>query len=68
MNKTLARHVKKAKEEGRVCKNCGWMITKVNWKKGRRLCPNCYDAMRGVNVKTGHPPYRDEPEEKTGNM
>lgn len=58
----------KAKIEGRVCKRCGWMITKKNWKKGYRLCAGCFSAIKGVNTKRGANPAADEPREKTGEM
>ena len=64
----LARQFTRAKGEGRTCSRCGWIITVKNWKKGYRLCPGCFDALKGVNVSTGHWPKRDEPGEKTGEM
>lgn len=57
-----------AKKEGRICKSCGWMISKKNWKKGYRLCAGCYSAHQGVNPKGGAYPTRDEPRDKTGEM
>jgi hypothetical protein len=68
MNKLLTRLYQKAKSEGRLCSRCGWIITVKNWKKGYTLCAGCFDALQGVNVKTGHWAARDEPGEKTGEM
>lgn len=68
MNKILSRQFARAKAEGRVCSQCGWIITVKNWKAGYRLCAGCYDASKGVNVARGHGRYRDEPADKTGNM
>lgn len=68
MNKILSRQYHRAKEEGRLCGRCGWMITVKNWKKGFRLCPGCYDGLKGVNVSTGHRMAADEAREKTGEM
>ncbi len=68
MNKILTRQFHRAKAEGRVCERCGWMITVLAWAKGFRMCPGCYDALKGVNVDTGQLKYRDEPIDRTGNM
>jgi len=38
------------------------MISIKNWKKGYRLCPNCYSAMKGVNVSTAYLPPADDSE------
>jgi hypothetical protein len=56
----VARVINQAKKEGRVCKNCGWIITKVDWKKGERYCRSCRDALKGVNVKGGTWPESDD--------
>lgn len=66
MDMIKARQVIRAKAEGRICSQCGWMITVKNWKKGYRLYAGCYSALKGVNVRGGYLPYRDEPTEKTG--
>jgi hypothetical protein len=58
----------KARDEGRLCSSCGWIISTKNWKKGYRLCGSCWDANKGVNPKTGHGRYRDEPKDMTGEM
>ena len=57
---------KKAKEEGRLCSNCGWIVSKERAKKGLKTCGNCGDALRGVKVKQGALPYKDEGRELTG--
>lgn len=62
------RNYQRAKAEGRLCTRCHYMITVVRWKKGYRLCPDCEDALRGVDVNRGCWPGRDEPAEKTGEM
>jgi predicted RNA-binding Zn-ribbon protein involved in translation (DUF1610 family) len=62
----LARQLHRALAEGRVCSNCGWMISIKNWAKGFRLCPGCADALKGVNVDRGSGRYRDEPVDMTG--
>lgn len=64
----LARQYRRAKAEGRICERCGWLVPVKNWKKGHRLCPGCFDALKGINVKTGSQPYKDDPEELTGEM
>jgi len=68
MNKLLQKQYHRAKEEGRLCSRCGWMISIVNWKKGYRLCPSCYDALKGVNVSCRWGKYFDEPPDLTGEM
>lgn len=69
MSSTIAsRQLRVAKQEGRVCSRCGWMVSKKNWSKGYRLCPGCYDALKGCNVTGKHGPYRDEPIDRTGDM
>ena len=42
--------------------------TQKNWKKGYRLCGNCWDANRGVNVRGGYRQPRQEPREITGEL
>ena len=68
MSIDLRRTFHRAKEDGRLCTQCGWMISKKNWKKGYRLCPGCWDAGKGVNVPARWGKWRDEPTEKTGEM
>jgi len=68
MNKMLSRQFARAKDEGRICSRCGYMITVKAWDKGYRQCPSCFDALKGVNVNIGHWPKRDEPSDKTGEM
>jgi hypothetical protein len=59
----------KAKKEGRICKNCGWIIPVKSWKAGERdYCPSCKDALRGVSLinypggrYAGHWQPRNEP-------
>ncbi len=63
----ISKQFKKAMEEGRKCENCGYMISKPNWKKGHRLCAGCFSAFQGVNVPHGHKAYQDEPIDQTGN-
>lgn len=63
-----SRQLRTAKQEGRVCQRCGWMISKANWNKGYRLCAGCWDALKGVNVNGRCGPYRDEAVDKTGDM
>ena len=67
-NKLLARVYEKAKEEGRICSRCGWIITKKNWKKGHKLCAGCLDANKGVNVNCGHYKPVEENIDMTGEM
>jgi hypothetical protein len=57
-----------AREEGRVCSRCGWIITKKNWAKGYRLCAGCHDALKGVNVNGRYGKWFDEPQDRTGEM
>jgi len=66
MNKIMARQYHRAKEEGRLCSNCQWMISIENWNKGYRLCPGCYDAMKGVKTMPRWGTYLDELPELTG--
>ena len=69
MNKTfMSRVYARAKEQGRLCSRCGWIINTKNWKKGYRLCGACWDALKGVNVDTGSYRLSDEPHDKTGEM
>ena len=68
MNKTLSNVYTKAKAEGRLCRRCGWVITKKNWQKGFLLCAGCWDAEKGVNVVRGCSKWLDEPIDKTGEM
>jgi len=58
----------KAIREGRICKQCGWMIIKKNWEKGYRLCGNCWFVNRGVSVSSGWKQPRQELREMTGEM
>jgi len=62
----IGKTLRIAKQEGRVCEKCGWIITKKNWKKRYRMCPGCYYASKGVSTKKGHYPYADEPKNLTG--
>lgn len=62
----LQKHYNQAKEDGRLCPQCGGIITKPHWKKGFRICWFCYDANKGVNVTEGHWPLRDEIVDMTG--
>ena len=66
--KPEARALRTAREEGRVCSNCGWMISRKNWKKGYRLCPSCNFALQGVRTDKGHYAPADEAADRTGNM
>jgi len=68
MNKLLYRVYLKATQEGRICSHCGWMITKKNWVKGRRLCSGCWDALQGVNIKYGYSQDQQESVDMTGEM
>jgi hypothetical protein len=71
---SLGQLYSKAKSEGRICVQCGYIITTEIWNKVKKLprekqfCGNCYDALKGVNVKTGYNPPRDEPIDMTGEM
>ena len=64
----LSRIYAKARDEGRLCSKCGWIISTKNWKKGYRVCGSCWDANKGVNVSGRYGKYRDEPVDKTGEM
>lgn len=64
----LSKNFKKAQQEGRVCRRCGWMITKVNWRKGFLLCAGCWSALQGVKTPPRYGAMKDEPEDKTGEM
>ena len=55
-----------AKKEGRICKQCGWIITKKFYADGNKICANCYVANKGVDINSGAYPYADEPTETTG--
>lgn len=66
MNELLYKNFEKAKQEGRLCRRCGWMITKINWKKGFLLCGGCWDALKGVDVKGGWKKPLEEFEDITG--
>ncbi len=68
MNKTLSNVYAKAKAEGRLCRRCGWVITKKNFLKGYHLCAGCYDALKGVRVPMNWGKWLDEPIDKTGEM
>jgi hypothetical protein len=63
-----AKTIKKAREEGRTCPQCQWIITKKDWKKGYRICRNCTDINKGVNVSSGHYPDQNESPDRTGEM
>lgn len=67
-NPLLSKVYTKAKAEGRVCRRCGWIITKKNWAKGFLLCAGCWDAEMGVNVRGGHYQPQQEVTDKTGEM
>ena len=56
----------RAKKEGRLCKQCGWIINTQNWKKGYRLCGSCWDANKGVRTRPVFGKWRDEPVDTTG--
>jgi len=62
----MSEVLKRAKAEGRICTHCGWIVSKRRWKKGERLCTECKDGLKGVNVKYGHWPYEDDYPDKTG--
>ncbi len=68
MRQSTVNNFIRAKMEGRICSHCGWMVTIKEWKAGYKMCGNCRDALKGVNVKTGSNPYSDEPTEKTGEL
>jgi hypothetical protein len=58
----------KARDEGRLCSSCGWIISTKNWKKGYRLCGSCWDANKGVRTPARWGKFRDEPLDMTGEM
>lgn len=69
MAPSLSMAYKAAKDAGRLCKQCGWIITLKWWNAGHKeLCESCEDADRGVIVrnKYGYGPYKDEESDKTG--
>jgi len=66
MGNFMRGHFIRARQEGRLCERCGWMISKKRWEKGERMCGECQDALRGVNVNRGNSPYQDEPPDLTG--
>lgn len=68
LNKELSKYYAQAKKEGRVCRRCGWIITKKNWAKGDLLCSGCLDAIKGVNTPPRWGKWLDEPIDKTGEM
>lgn len=68
MNKLLAEVYHKAKETGRLCTRCGWVVTVLAAEKGHKLCASCRDALRGVDCRGGHLPYADERVDRTGEM
>jgi predicted amidophosphoribosyltransferase len=68
MNKITIKQFQRAKAEGRICSCCGWMIPIKEWKKGRRVCWNCEDALKGVNISYGHAQPQQEPVDMTGEM
>jgi hypothetical protein len=57
--------LKLARLEGRICPQCQWIIKKRDWKNGFRICRNCIDVNKGVNVKHGHYIDSDEFSERT---
>jgi hypothetical protein len=68
MDRLLTKLYHKAKQEGRLCTHCGWVVTVVDYDQGHRLCGNCRDALQGVRCKGGHLPYADERVDMTGEM
>lgn len=68
MNKLLAEVYHKAKETGRLCTRCGWIVTVSDYAKGYRVCVGCRDALLGVDCRGGHLPYADERVDRTGEM
>jgi hypothetical protein len=64
----LSKQFVQAKKEGRICRRCGWMITKINWKKGYLLCAGCWDALKGVSIDYGHWQPQQEVIDQTGEM
>lgn len=65
-NKLLSKVYIQAKKDGRVCRRCGWIITKKNWAKGFLLCSGCWDAVKGVNVSSGWNKPQEEMVDMTG--
>ena len=61
-------HYQRARKEGRLCSRCGWFISKKEWGKGRRICADCEDALKGVNVPAKWGKYLDEPRDPTGEI
>lgn len=68
MNKLLTRIFAKAKDEGRLCLRCQWIVTKKDFQQGYRLCAGCRDALQGVNTPPRWGKWLDEPIDKTGEM
>ena len=64
----LKNAYEKARSEGRLCINCGWIVPKKDWKKNHALCGNCRDALKGVNCKGGYHQPEQEPKDFTGDM
>ncbi len=67
-NKEYARAFSAALKAGRVCNRCGWMITVKEWNKGRRMCWNCEDALKGAGTPMGHWQPAQESSDRTGEM
>lgn len=59
-----------AEAEGRICANCKRYIPKADFRRRDKVhyCPDCKDALKGVNVRGGYYPYKDEPTDLTGEM
>ena len=68
MNKILYKHLQRAIAEHRVCVRCGWIVTKINWKKGHRLCSGCRSATEAWLGVGGHYQPLQEVPDKTGEM
>lgn len=68
MNKLLTEVYRKAKSDGRLCRRCKWIVTKVDFAKGEVLCSGCRDAMKGVNTPPRFGKYIEEVIDKTGEM
>lgn len=64
----LSKAYIQAKKDGRICRRCGWMISKKNWAKGFLLCGGCWSALQGVNTPPRWGKWLDEPIDKTGEM
>ena len=64
----MSRVYSQAKKDGRICRRCGWIISKKNWAKGYLLCAGCWSALQGVNVSGGWNKPQEEFEDKTGEM